>query len=163
MTWKKFWMRVNALLHDNRTVIRKGEVIEDWEEVQRKQREIEAEQRKKEREILSTWFLREEYLNAGWFKRLLLRIEFVFRDTRGESHIPQIPDHIRMEIARCLLPDIVAYFESEQGQRVCGEEKRKRQYEYKNGKTIIIYSISLCFCESRMDFRNILFFFRKLY
>ena len=46
MTWKKFWRRVNALLHDNRTVLREGEDIEDWEEVQRKQREIEAEQRK---------------------------------------------------------------------------------------------------------------------
>ena len=88
----------------------------DWEEVQRKQHE-EAEKVKKEREILATWFLREEYLNAGWFKRLLLRIEFVFRDTRRESHIPQIPEHIRKEIARCLLPGIVAYFESEQGQK----------------------------------------------
>ena len=36
MTWKKFWKRVNALLHDNRTVLREGEDIEDWEEVQRR-------------------------------------------------------------------------------------------------------------------------------
>ena len=135
MTWKKFWKRVNALLHDNRTVLREGENIEDWEEVQRKQREIEAEQRKKEQEILAIWFLREEYLGAGWFKRLLLRIEFVFRDTRGESHIPQIPDHIRMEIARCLLPDIVAYFESEQGQKEFAEWKcRQTDYTQKNNK-----------------------------
>ena len=90
MTWKKFWKRVNALFHDNRTVLREGEDVEDWEEVQRKQREIEAEQRKKEQEILATWFLREEYINAGWFKRFLLRLEFAFRSTRGESHIPQI-------------------------------------------------------------------------
>ncbi len=126
MTWKKFWKRVNALIHDNRTVLREGEDIEDWEEVQRKQRQEEAERLRKEQEILATWFLREEYINAGWFKRLLLRIEFVFRDTRGESHIPQIPDHIRMEIARCLLPDIVAYFESEQGQREFETWKKSR-------------------------------------
>ena len=100
VTWKKFWKRVNALIHDNRTVLREGEDIEDWEETQRKQREIEAEQRKKEREILSTWFLREEYLNATWFKRFLLRLQFTFRDTHGESHIPQIPEHIRKEIAQ---------------------------------------------------------------
>ena len=124
MTWKKFWMQVNALLHDNRTVLRKGEVIEDWEEVQRKQRKIEAERQRKEQEILATWFLRKEYINAGWFKRFLLRLEFLFRDTRGESHIPQIPEHIRKEIARCLLPDIVAYFESEQGQREFEEWKK---------------------------------------
>ena len=47
MTWKKFWKRVNALLHDNRTVLREGEDIEDWEEVQRKQREKEADKKEK--------------------------------------------------------------------------------------------------------------------
>ena len=54
MTFKNFLKRVNALLHDNRTVLRKGEDIEDWEEVKRKQREKEAEQRKKEQKILAT-------------------------------------------------------------------------------------------------------------
>ena len=123
MTWKKCWRRVNALLHDNRTRLLEGEDIENWEEYQRKRREEEAERHKKEQEILAMWFLREEYINAGWFKRLLLRIEFVFRDTRGEGHIPNIPEHIRMEIARCLLPDIIAYYESEQGQREFNEWK----------------------------------------
>ena len=137
MTWKKFWNRVNALIHDNRTVLREGEDVEDWEEVQRKQREIEAEQRKKEQEILATWFLREEYINAGWFKRFLLRLEFAFRSTRGESHIPQIPEHIRKEIARCLLPDIVAYFESEQGQREFAEWKAGQEAE-KNEKSKVV-------------------------
>jgi len=133
MTWKKFWKRVNALLHDNRTRILEGEDIENWEEYQRKRREEEAERHKKEQEILSTWFLREEYINAGWFKRLLLRIEFVFRDTHGEGHIPNIPNHIRMEIARCLLPDIVAYYESEQGQKEF-EEWKKQQFSASNEK-----------------------------
>ena len=126
MTFKNLLKRVNALLHDNRTVLREGEDIEDWEEVQCKQREEEAERQKKEQEILATWFLREEYLTAGWFKRFLLRLEFAFRDTRGESHIPQIPEHIRKEIARCLLPDIVAYFESEQGQKEFEEWKNQQ-------------------------------------
>ena len=138
MTWKKFWKRVNALIHDNRTVLREGEDIEDWEEVQRKQREDEAERLRKEQEILATWFLREEYLNASWFKRLLLKIEFIFRDTRGESHIPQIPKHIRMEIARCLLPDIIAYYESEKGQKefekwMANKENKNRDTAENNG------------------------------
>ena len=85
MTWKKFWKRVNALLHDNRTVLREGEDIEDWEEVQRKQREEEAERQRKEDEILSTWFVRDEYINAGWFKRILLTIQFLFQDTHGKT------------------------------------------------------------------------------
>ena len=86
------------------------------------------------------------YPTGRWFKRLLLRIEFVFRDTRGESHIPQIPDHIRKEIARCLLPDIVAYFESEKGQREFEEWKKAqgvqnqtttadKESEHKNSST----------------------------
>ena len=125
MTFKEFWNRICDLVHDNRTVLHEDERLEDWEEVQRKQREKEAERQRKEQEILATWFLREEYLSAGWFKRFLLRIEFVFRDTRGESHIPQIPDHIRMEIARCLLPDIIAYYESEQGQKEFAEWQKQ--------------------------------------
>ena len=134
MTWKKFWKRVNALLHDNRTRLLEGEDIENWEEYQRKRREEKAERHKKEQELLATWFLREEYINAGWFKRLLLRIEFVFRDTRGESHIPQIPKHIRMEIARCLLPDIITYYESEQGQKEFEEWKKQQFSAIKNRK-----------------------------
>ena len=137
MTWKKFWKRIGALLHDNRTRLRQGESLEEFEEYQRKQREIEAEQRKKEQEILATWFLREEYINAGWFKRFLLRLEFAFRSTRGESHIPQIPEHIRKEIARCLLPDIVAYFESEEGQREFAEWKAKQEADKKEKSEVV--------------------------
>ena len=132
MTWKKFWKRVNAQLHDNRTVLCEGEDIEDWEEVQRQQREKNAERKQKEQEVFATWFLREEYINAGWFKRFLLRLEFAFRSTRGESHIPQIPDHIRIEIARCLLPDIIAYFESEDGQKEFAKWKIKQEAEREN-------------------------------
>ena len=85
MTWKKFWKRVNALLHDNRTVLREGEDIEDWEEVQRKRREIETERQRKEDELLSTWFVRDEYINARWLKRVWLTIQFLFRDTHGKT------------------------------------------------------------------------------
>ena len=85
MTWKKFWKCVNALLHDDRTRLRDGERIEDWEEVQRKRRELEAEKQRKEDEILSTWFVRDEYINAGWLKRIWLTIQFLFRDTHGKT------------------------------------------------------------------------------
>lgn len=85
MTIKKLWKRICCLFHDDRTRLRVGENIEDWEEVQRKRREIEAEKQKKEDEILSTWFVRDEYINAGWFKRILLTIQFLFRDTHGKT------------------------------------------------------------------------------
>ena len=71
---------------------------------------------------------------AGWFKRFLLRLEFAFCDTRGESKLPPLPDHLCMEIARCILPDIVAYFESERGQREFAEWKAQQEAE-QNQKT----------------------------
>ncbi len=43
--------------------------------------------------------------------------------------LPPIPDHIRKEIARCLLPDIIAFYESEEGQREFEEWKK---YHKKN-------------------------------
>ena len=43
------------------------------------------EKQKKEDEILSTWFVRDEYINAGWFKRILLTIQLLFRDTHGKT------------------------------------------------------------------------------
>ena len=85
MTWKKFWKRIGALLHDNGTRLRQGESLEDFEEYQRKQREKEAEKQREEDEILSTWFVRDEYINAGWFKRILFTIQFLFRDTHGKT------------------------------------------------------------------------------
>ena len=85
MTFKEFWKRICCLFHDDRTRLRNGESVEDWEEYQRKHREIEAEKQKEEDEILSTWFVRDEYINAGWFKKILLTIQFLFRDTHGKT------------------------------------------------------------------------------
>lgn len=139
MNMKKFWKRLQAILSDNRSGFISAEDYDQWVESHKQELEerekAEAERQRKEEELLATWFFREEYLNAGWFKRLLLRIEFVFRDTRGESHIPEIPKHIRMEIARCLLPDIVAYFESEQGQKEFAEWKKAEELKKETTKT----------------------------
>ena len=131
MTVRKFWKRVIALLHDNRTVLRKEDNIEDWEEDQRIQREKEAERQKKEQEILTIWFMREDYINAGRFKRFLMRFEFLFRDTRGEGRAPKIPEHIITEVARCLMPDILAFHESEAGKKIFEEWKAKRREEHR--------------------------------
>lgn len=127
MSMKKFWKRLQAILSDNRSGFFSAEDYDQWVESHKQELEerekAEAERQRREEELLATWFFREEYLSAGWFKRLLLTIEFLIRDKRGEGHIPQIPDKVRMEIARCLLPDIVAYFESEEGQKEFKEWK----------------------------------------
>lgn len=142
MSMKKFWKRLQAILSDNRSGFFSAEDYDQWVENHRKELEerekAEAERQRKEEELLATWFFREEYLNAGWFKRLLLTIEFLIRDKRGEGHIPQIPDKVRMEIARCLLPDISAFFESDKGQKEFEEWKKQKQFiNNKNKKSQI--------------------------
>ena len=64
MTFKKIWKRICCLFHDDRTCLREGERMEDWEEVQQKRREIETERQRKEDELISTWFVREEFKKA---------------------------------------------------------------------------------------------------
>ena len=85
MTIKKLWKQICCLFHDDRTRLHDGESVEYWEEIQRKHREIEAEKQRKDDELLSTWFVRDEYINAGWLKRILLTIQFLFRDTHGKT------------------------------------------------------------------------------
>ena len=48
MTIKKLWKRICCLFHDDRTRLRNGESLEDWEEIQSKRREEEAESQKEE-------------------------------------------------------------------------------------------------------------------
>ena len=45
-----------------------------------------------------------------------------------------IPQHIIESIARCILPDIIAYYETEEGQRQFQEWKAKRDAEQTEGK-----------------------------
>lgn len=82
---KKLWNRICCLLHDDRTCLYEGEKLDEWEKVRENRREVEAEKRKKSDEILSSWFVRDEYINAGWLKRILLTIQFLFRDTHGQK------------------------------------------------------------------------------
>lgn len=135
MNMKKFWKRLQTILSDNRSGFFSAEDYDQWVESHKQEIEerekAEAERQRREEELLAAWFFREEYLNAGWFKRLLLTIEFLIWDKRGEGHIPQIPEHICKEIARCLLPDIVAYLESEQGQREFEEWKAQQTLKQK--------------------------------
>ena len=45
-----------------------------------------------------------------------------------------IPQHEIEHIARCILPDILAYYESEEGQREFREWLAQREAEKKEGK-----------------------------
>jgi len=45
-----------------------------------------------------------------------------------------IPQHIIESIARCILPDIIAYYETEEGQRQFQEWKAMQEAEKTEGK-----------------------------
>ena len=45
-----------------------------------------------------------------------------------------IPQHIIESIARCILPDIIAYYETEEGQRQFQEWKAMQEAEKAEGK-----------------------------
>ena len=49
------------------------------------------------------------------------------KKTDKSTHPPDIPDHVIESIARCILPSIQAYFESEEGKREFAEWKAERE------------------------------------
>ena len=57
---------------------------------------------------------------------IVKRIEDLLRDNRGEC---DIPDDLIKEIARCLVPDIIAFFETEEAK--CEFEEWKFEQEKK--------------------------------
>jgi hypothetical protein len=126
MTFKKFKKRVFAILNDERSYFLEGEELKAWKQKQKEISKSQAEIEFKENEIIEHWFEQDTYVHGSWFKRLMLRIQYLLRNTHAEGHLPQIPDHIRMEIARCILPEIIAYYESEQGRKEFEEWKTKQ-------------------------------------
>jgi len=46
-----------------------------------------------------------------------------------------IPQHQIEAIARCIMPDILAFYESEEGQREFAEWKKQREVEIQEAKT----------------------------
>ena len=52
------------------------------------------------------------------------RIEELLKDTHGEC---DIPDDLIKEIARCLVPDIIAFFETEEAKREFEEWKAEQE------------------------------------
>lgn len=60
---------------------------------------------------------------------IVKRIEELLKDKRGECYIP---DDLIKEIARCLVPDIIAFFETEEGKREFEEWKLEQKLAEKS-------------------------------
>ena len=68
----------------------------------------------------------EEYKNASWHEKLILKIKHILRDNHGEFNVPE---HVIREIAQSLIPDLIEFYQSEKGQ-----EEFKKYLEEKNKK-----------------------------
>lgn len=66
-------------------------------------------------------------------KNLFSLLFFIFQDKSGQLDI-KIPKHELEAIARCLLPDIIAFFESEEGRKEFEEWKRQQESNKANSQ-----------------------------
>ena len=123
MTWKEYKKRVIEILTDDSSGFLTDEKREKWMKRQKEHAEQESERKRQEQQLLDTWFEQEEYIKGSWWKRLCLRLVYAIKDTHGEG---RLPDFVAKDVARCLLPSIVAYFESEEGKKAFAEWMEKK-------------------------------------
>ena len=58
-----------------------------------------------------------------WLQKIKDALRYIFTDKRGEC---TIPEDVIKRLAKALLPNILAYFESEEGQKAFKEWQEKR-------------------------------------
>ena len=115
MTWKQFVHRFNEILADTGSTPYGCTDLEVWRKEQKKITERCLREEQEKQYLIAHWFEQESYTKGSWLKRCCMRIQYLFLDIKGQYSLPAIPAHLRMEMARCLLPDIIAFCESEKG------------------------------------------------
>ncbi len=123
MTWNEFNKRLVAALTDDYSEVLEGEEREEWIRKRKEYKEHKTEMARQEKETMDHWFEREEYVNGNWLKRLWLRLLYAIKDTHGEG---KLPDAVAREIARYLLPNIIEFFESDEGKKAFEEWKQSK-------------------------------------
>ena len=134
MTWKQFVRRFKEMMADTSTTPLGVADLEAWH---RKQKEIterclreEQEKRERRRNRLN----QDAYTKASLFEKVWMCLQYIYWDIRGEKHMPEIPVHLRMEMARCLLPDIIAFCESEKGKAEIAQWKAEQKAKKETGE-----------------------------
>lgn len=134
MDIKKFKQRFIEFLADTNCY---GLGPADMKTYRRRKKEITERRRREDAEeayLLEHWFKQDAYVNGTPFKRLLLCIQYALRNIRGEKYLPTIPAHLRKEMARCLLPDIIAFCESEKGKAEIAQWKAEQEAKKEQSK-----------------------------
>lgn len=87
--------------------------------------EIDREFKKAVAERLEPyWKDIQAYEHGGFWARLRVQLKYTFRKRRAECNVPK---YVLQSIVDAMLPDIRAFFESEEGKREFEEWKKARQ------------------------------------
>lgn len=131
MTWKQFLRRFNEIMADTSCTPLGVTDLEAWREQQKKITELHLWEERERRAQVEHWFEQEAYINGTWRKRAWMRIQFIFLDIKGEKHHSKLPDYVIREMARCLLPDLIAFYESEEGMAAFNQWKAEQDAKKK--------------------------------
>ena len=115
MTWKQFVRRFNEMMADSSTTPLGVTDLEAWHRKQKKISERYLREEQEKREQAKNWLNQDSYAKASLPKKIWMCLQYIYWDIRGQMHHPKIPDHVIQEMARCLLPALIAFYESEEG------------------------------------------------
>ena len=131
MTWKQFVRRFKEMMADTGTSPYGITDLEAWHREQKKITEHTLQEEQEKRELAAHWFERDAYINSSWIKRAWMHMQYIFLDISGHIRHSKIPDHIVQEMARCLLPDLIAFYEAEEGKAAFAQWKAEQDAKKK--------------------------------
>ena len=134
MTWKHFVHRFNKIIANADRYPVRGTDLCAWQAEQKRLTEESIQETKEKAHRLAYWFEQEAYVQGNPLKRMWLRLLYLFLDITGGKDLPEIPLYLRMEMARCLLPDIIAFCESEEGKAEFAKWKAEQEAKKEKGE-----------------------------
>ena len=118
--------RIKEILTDTSGIIGTPEERAKWKQYYENERElakvVAAELEKGDEEI-------KGQKKSAWLQKIKDTLRYIFTDKRGEC---TIPDDVIKRLAKALLPNILAYFESEEGKKEFEEWKLQKGQEKAN-------------------------------
>ena len=137
MTWKQFVRRFNEILADTSSTPYGCTDLEAWRKEQKRITERCLREEQEKQDLIAHWFEQGSYIKGSWFKRLWMHIQYAVMNIRGEKHHSKIPDYVIQEMARCLLPDLIAFYESEEGAAAFSKWKAEQETGKKEKSKVI--------------------------
>ncbi len=114
--------QIKAILADTSGIAGSPEERAEWKKYFEDQRALEKEialQLEKEKIMINK-------KETTWLRKIKETLRKILADTHGECNIP---DNVIRDLAKALLPNILAFFESEDGKREFDEWKKQQEKE----------------------------------